>query len=756
MNRTRGLIATCLASILVIYCETYSYANMPPLAPTWIEPTANALVSPFDPHYNTMPFVDPDPGDTHRAADFEVWDDSTNVRVWADLGELDNKEHVHNGDGVFEGPLTGESRLRSSWPYRVRARFRDSSNAPNDWGPWSAWIPFRTSDPTVIFPLQTQDIPADSSVALLNEAGGVVDLPAGAPPAFVLARTALGNLVRLSGTPDSAYVITNFPSTSHDAAVQVVIGAGGVPWTLPESRLRFLDQNQFAREIYLPRLTLAPGDTAWLWVDENGATYYGTAAQTLPDFTMPARDVPMPWFPTQAGVVVEKVVSGLHLPVSLAFVPDAGPAPGDAFFYVSELYGKVKVVTRNFQVFPLLENLLNFDPLGPFPGSGEIGVSGLCFDAPTRGLYVSYVYDQSGAKFGRVIRANLNVDLRSVATIDTIFSGVPTGYSHQIQAVTIGPDRMLYVNIGDGNESIWAQNVTDHRGKILRMTLNGAVPGDNPWPGSYVWAYGFRNPFGATWQPGTGRLFISDNGPDHDDRVVKVTPAGNHGWCCNLVPGSIVRFTPTVAPVGLLFMPPALLPAEFDNRLFLAWSGPAYRPGPSDRGKQIWSFALDDTGGVAFAQQFLHYVGNGYATCVGLGTGPDGLYFTDLYGEKGFNASFVTDANIYRVRAGSQSAVSEEPAPPALLLLSARPNPTSGAARLEFELIRSGEARLDIFDAQGRHRRTLVAGGSWPAGISSVPWDGRGDDGTPLPNGVYFVRLRADEGSRTARVVLAR
>lgn len=747
-------LAALIATTVVASVAT-SYANLPPLAPTWIEPTNGAVVSPFDPHYNTFPFSDPDAGDHHLMSDFEVWDDSTNVRVWADLGEMDAPVHVHNGDGTFEGPLTGETRLYSSWPYRVRARFRDDSGAPNDWGPWSAWIYFRTSAPTVIFPLQTEDIPADSSIALRNEAGGLVDLPSGGLPTAVIARTSLGNLVRLSGTPDSAYVITNFPPTGHDAAVEIVIRAGGQASTLPESRLEYLDQNQFRREIYLPRLTLAAGDTTFLWVDENGATYFGTAAQATPVFTSPARDVPTPWFPTQGGVIVEKVVSGLYLPVSMAFIPNAGTAPTDAFFYVCELYGKVKVVTRNYQVHPLLDNLLNFDPLGPFPGTGEMGVSGLCYYPPTRGLYVSLVYDQGGNKFGRVIRANLNPDLKSVASVDTIFSGMPTGFSHQIQAVTVGPDGMLYVNTGDGNDSDSAQNLQDKRGKILRMTLNGAMPPDNPFPGTYVYAYGLRNPFGAAWQPGTGRLFVSDNGPDHDDRIVKVKPGSNNGWCCNQLPGAIARFTPTVAPVGILFMPGGLLPAEYNNRLFLAWSGPAYRPGPSDRGKQIWTYTLNDTGGVASTQQFLHYVGNGHATCVGLATGPDGLYFTDIYGDQGFNSNFITNANIYRVRAGTQSSVHADVPPPARPLLVARPNPAHGVTRLEFTLDHAGQAKLAVFDTQGRLRRAL-AEGAYPTGESSVEWDGRDDEGLQLPNGVYFVRLAAPGVARTTRVILAR
>ncbi len=42
-----------------------------------------------------------------------------------------------------------------------------------------------------------------------------------------------------------------------------------------------------------------------------------------------------------------------------------------------------------------------------------------------------------------------------------------------------------------------AQDDNDLRGKVLRMNLDGTIAEDNLHPGSYVYAKGFRNPFGA-------------------------------------------------------------------------------------------------------------------------------------------------------------------------------------------------------------------------------------------------------------------
>src|SRR5262245_24080214 len=100
-----------LSAVLCLPLYGTAFANQPPEPPTWIEPSQGATLSPYDPHFNVHGFVDPDSGDRHLSTDFEVWDDSLNVRVWSDIGETQLLYHVHFGDGVTEGPLEGETHL---------------------------------------------------------------------------------------------------------------------------------------------------------------------------------------------------------------------------------------------------------------------------------------------------------------------------------------------------------------------------------------------------------------------------------------------------------------------------------------------------------------------------------------------------------------------------------------------------------------------------------------------------------------------
>ncbi|HEX7878898.1 MAG TPA: PQQ-dependent sugar dehydrogenase [Candidatus Eisenbacteria bacterium] len=744
-----------LLTLLVFLGHSPARANLPPLAPSFIEPDPGEIVSAYDPHFNVFPFSDPDVGDAAAHSDWEVWDELLNVRVWADLAESVSVEHVHLRDGILEGPLASETHFAANRAYRVRTRFTDDSGAGNATGPWSPWVSFSTDSLDAIFPLKMQDVLPDTVLFWRLENGDTVQLPPGPLPAALDVRTSLGRLVRLRGVPGGAYGIMNPPPRTGDEPVKLILSAGSQELLLSFSTLSVNNQNGDRRSIYLPALVLAPGDSVFLWVSETGATWYGTSAQSLPDFTQLARDVPVPWFLTRSGDVVERVASGFHLPVNLAFLPDPGQSPMDAFFYVTELYGRVRVVTRNYTVLPLIDGLLNFDPLGGFPGSGEMGVNGITYDAALRALFVTHVYDSLGAKYNRVIRLSLSPDRKSVTGYLRVFEGVPASASHQIGAVTIGPDGMLYVNIGDGFVSTTAQNPLDMRGKILRMTKTGEIPPDNPFPGSRVYALGFRNPFGATWQPGTGRLFISDNGDNANDRLVKVAAGSNYGWCCDMTRGALINFTPTVAPVALTFLPPGILSEGWDDRLFLNWSGPAYRPGPSTRGKQIWTYALDDTGRIVASERFLTYAGTGYATCVGLATGPDGLYFSDLYGEEGFNAAGITSGNIYRIRAGS--VVSTPADPPGSgsrpqLAMSAAPNPFRAEVTLSIQLTHPAEGDVLIVDVTGRR---VASSGSrtWPAGLSTWRWDGRDARGRAVADGVYFARITTTRGDSAVRKI---
>jgi glucose/arabinose dehydrogenase len=122
------------------------------------------------------------------------------------------------------------------------------------------------------------------------------------------------------------------------------------------------------------------------------------------------------------------------------------------------------------------------------------------------------------------------------------------GPAHNGGAVTIGPDNNVYVAVGEltptnyaeDNYKFLSQNyedgqAPDGRGGILRITQDGQVVdgkgilGDEH-PLDLYYAYGIRNSFGLAFDPVTGKLWDTENGPSWGDELNIVEPGFNSGW----------------------------------------------------------------------------------------------------------------------------------------------------------------------------------------------------------------------------------
>ena len=100
------------------------------------------------------------------------------------------------------------------------------------------------------------------------------------------------------------------------------------------------------------------------------------------------------------------------------------------------------------------------------------------------------------------------------------------------------------------------------------------------------------------------------------------------------------------------------------------------------------------------------------------------------------------------------------PAPvSALELRSVVPNPfharAGSSVTVRFALPFTQRARMDIFDLDGRQVARLLDGPQ-PAGERIARWDGLTRSGRAALPGVYLVRLEAESGTRSTRLVLAR
>ena len=121
-----------------------------------------------------------------------------------------------------------------------------------------------------------------------------------------------------------------------------------------------------------------------------------------------------------------------------------------------------------------------------------------------------------------------------------------SGPHHTGGAIMLGPDNNVYLSVGDlddveNNEYFrtLAQNykdsmVIDGRAGILRVTPEGNPVGNrilgNNYPLSLYYAYGVRNSFGMDFDPVTGNLWDTENGPAYGDEINLVEPGFNSGW----------------------------------------------------------------------------------------------------------------------------------------------------------------------------------------------------------------------------------
>ncbi|MEK6222801.1 MAG: PQQ-dependent sugar dehydrogenase [Chloroflexota bacterium] len=352
------------------------------------------------------------------------------------------------------------------------------------------------------------------------------------------------------------------------------------------------------------------------------------------------------------GFSIEIDTAGYKLPTSIAFVPNPGRGPNAPLYFVAELRGKLKVVTNDRSVHVFAENFFeiqrNRNVTNP---TDEFGLTGVCL-APEQGyVFVTYTYQENGELYNNITRFKSKPNIfgltpDSLIEIGEVFADFPTGASHQIGNCAVD-NEMLYVGVGDGfSKHQRPVDIDIPAGKILRFTLDGEPVRDNPFfnpgdlsdPASYVYAYGFRNPYGLAVI--NREVYTASNGIGID-RFVHVEIGEDYLWDGNdrsIGAKANVTFSPTVAPTQMTYYSFGndSLPTEYNDTFFIGMSG---------RTKGIlrlpFSVKQDDVIGVP--EDFLTYLGDTstfYSGIVaGVAMGADGLYFSSLFPNRAKSAA---------------------------------------------------------------------------------------------------------------------
>ena len=476
----------------------------------------------------------------------------------------------------------------------------------------------------------------------------------------------------------------------------------------------------------------------------------------------------------------ELMATGLSTPVGLAFLPDGRLLCTEQFSGNVELLPVGGASTTTIFTVP--------DVLG----GSERGLLGVVADPdwPAR-PYLYFNFSVSGNDI-YVRMYTVSGDLTDPASTNltlsnpyNILTDIPdNAFNHNGGTLRFGPDGMLYVSSGDDAALCNAQVLSSLSGKILRLDVSALplagsgppaksviTPVDNPFPGpneneKLLYCHGLRNPFRFSIDPVTGRLYIGDVGPATYEEIDEANGGDNFGWPKregnhDYPPGAGCTGSNGESPIY-----------EYDRsgQSASVIGGPRYRAGGS------LSFPPEYDGDVFLLEYYQGWIrrltynsqnlrwelapavpgqpsatnwATGYSGVPELIVGPDGaIYYVTQFG-----------TGMIR-RIGNPTGVGVEPIASAAATnaLTVSPNPwrASGDLTVSYSIARPGAVRISIHDVSGARVRTIVDG---PQGLGSrtVSWDGRGQDGSMLTSGVYFVRLEAEgEILRTRKVTLTR
>jgi len=154
------------------------------------------------------------------------------------------------------------------------------------------------------------------------------------------------------------------------------------------------------------------------------------------------------------------------------------------------------------------------------------------------------------------------VDPLPLATFGAASDGQATGPNHNGGPLAFGPDGKLYGATGDLNRNRIEQNATPSAtsalaGGIYRLNPDGSIPTDNPFAGNAAagmrpwYAYGVRNSFGLAFDPVTGKLWMTENGPGMYDEINQLGAGDNSGWSKIMGPDARTDFSTFNAPGDL-------------------------------------------------------------------------------------------------------------------------------------------------------------------------------------------------------------
>jgi glucose/arabinose dehydrogenase len=237
-----------------------------------------------------------------------------------------------------------------------------------------------------------------------------------------------------------------------------------------------------------------------------------------------------------ANLKAELIATDLNAPSNMVFLDKD-------ILYLERYSGKVRAII-NHTILP--EPLLDVS----VAGRGERGMLGIAYSNNNGHNYIFVYYTESTSDGGTPIGNRLyRYDLINTKLVNPkLLLDLPfePGPNHNGGSITVGSDKNVYLTIGDLDNvtdkvrpNTKTQNVMDGvepigSGGILRVTQNGDPVADGilgaTYPLNLYYGYGIRNSFGIDFDPISGKLWNTENGPNYGDEINIVDPGFNSGW----------------------------------------------------------------------------------------------------------------------------------------------------------------------------------------------------------------------------------
>ena len=237
-------------------------------------------------------------------------------------------------------------------------------------------------------------------------------------------------------------------------------------------------------------------------------------------------DGPVRYHTQAADLLLVPIADSFEFPWDFVFL-------GDEEALVTERPGRLSRLNLKTGALTQIQNV----PKVAFIGQGGLLGVELHPDFSANALvYLSYAVALDGGLYTtRLARARLVGD--ALVDFEILLTATPSlpGINHFGGAIEFDREGHVFLSVGERQERKYAQDLTSHLGKILRLDADGSVPTDNPFvhnpeAQASIFTLGHRNPQGLALHPQTGVLWSSEHGPRGGDEINVINAGRNYGW----------------------------------------------------------------------------------------------------------------------------------------------------------------------------------------------------------------------------------